>query len=144
MNILNKAGVVAVTVDPESPVIEAVRLMKESAVDTLFVAEDSKVIGAFTQRDLAFRVVLSRLDPEATAVREVMTSPAITLPSKATVADALQMMAENRVPQLAVVNAEGLIKGMVTLRDIFREQTIDLTEELDALIAYHTADGIGG
>ena len=35
-------------------------------------------------------------------------------------------------------------QGMVRLRDIFREQKIDLTAELDSLSAYHSADGIGG
>jgi CBS domain-containing protein len=144
MNILNKAGVSAVTVDPGASVMEAVRLMKDGAVDTLFVAETGKLIGAFTQRDLAFRVVLPRLDPQTTMVRDVMTSPAITLTRGATVADALRVMAENRVPQLPVVDTQGAIQGMVTLRDIFREQTVDLNEELDSLIAYQAADGIGG
>jgi hypothetical protein len=33
---------------------------------------------------------------------------------------------------------------MVTLRDIYREENIDLNAELDSLLAYHSADGIGG
>ena len=102
------------------------------------------LLGAFTQRDLAFRVVLERRDPEGTTVREVMTSPAITVAANATIADAIGVMAEHGVPQLPIVDKHGVIKGMVTLRDIFREQKIDLTAELDSLIAYHSADGIGG
>jgi CBS domain-containing protein len=144
MSILSKAGVSAVTVAPSTAVMEAVGLMKKEGVDTLFVVEEETLLGAFTQRDLAFRVVLARRDAETTTVREVMTAPAITLTANATVADALRVMGEHRVPQLPVVDKQGAIKGMVTLRDIFREQAVDLNEELDSLIAYHSADGIGG
>ena len=144
MSILKKAGVSAVTVDPSTSVMRAILLMKEEEADTLFVVEEGALLGAFTQRDLAFRVVLGRRDPETTTVREVMTSPAITLAANATVADALRVMAEHRVPQLPVVDEQRSIKGMVTLRDIFREQTVDLTQELDSLVAYQSADGIGG
>jgi CBS domain-containing protein len=144
VSILKKAGVAAVTVEPATSVMDAVKLMKNGGVDTLFVIDQDALLGAFTQRDLAFRVVLGRRDPETTTVREVMTSPAITLRERATVADALGVMAEHRVPQLPIVDERGAIKGMVTLRDIYREDNIDLNAELDSMLAYHTADGIGG
>ena len=144
MNILRKAGVSAVTVEPSTSVLRAVQFMKEGGVDTLFVVEKGELLGAFTQRDLAFRVVLGRRDPEEITVGEVMTSPAITVAASATIADAVLVMAEHGVPQLPVVDENGAVKGMVTLRDIFREQKVDLTAELDSLSAYHGADGIGG
>ncbi len=144
MSILSKAGVSAVTVGPSTSVLRAVGSMKEGGVDTLFVVEEGALRGAFTQRDLAFRVVLDRRDPEVTTVGEVMTSPAIEVGAHATIADAVGVMAEHGVSQLPIVGENGVIKGMVTLRDIFREQKIDLTAELDSLSAYHSADGIGG
>lgn len=144
MSILKKAGVSAVTVEPSTSVFRAVRSMKEGGVDTLFVVETGTLLGTFTQRDLAFRVVLGRRDPEVTTVGEVMTSPAITVAANATIADAVGVMAEHSVPQLPIVDEHGEIKGMVTLRDIFRQQKIDLTAELDSLSAYYSADGIGG
>lgn len=144
MNILKKAGVPAVTVEPATSVMDAVRLMKEGAVDTLFVVEKSTLVGAFTQRDLALRVVLGQRDPQTTTVREVMTSPAIKIAANATVADAVDLMAEHSVPQLPIVDERGALTGMVTLRDVFREQNLDLTAQLDSLVAYHSADGIGG
>ena len=88
MSILRKAGVSAVTVDPSTSVLRAVGSMKEGGVDTLFVVEEGALRGAFTQRDLAFRVVLDRRDPEVTTVGEVMTSPAIEVGAHATIADA--------------------------------------------------------
>ena len=143
MKILNKAGVPATTVEPATSVMRAILLMQQEEVDTLFVVEKDVLLGAFSQRDVAFRVVLRRQDPETTAVRDVMTSPAITLAANASPAEALRVMATHRVHQLPIVD-EGSIKGMVTLRGILREQTVDLKEELDSLEAYHSADGIGG
>ena len=144
MSILRKAGVSAVTVEPSTSVLRAVEIMKEGGVDTLFVVEEGALCGAFTQRDLAFRVVLDGRDPKETVVGEVMTSPAIIVAASATIADAVLVMAEHGVSQLPIVDEHGDINGMVTLRDIFREQKIDLTAELDSLSAYYSADGIGG
>jgi CBS domain-containing protein len=144
MSILKHAGVSAVSVAPSTSVMGALALMKEKDVDTLFVVEKGVLRGAFTQRDVSLRVVLDRLDPETTAVGTVMTSPAIEIAASATVADALVAMAGHRISQVPIVDEVGTIIGMVTLRDIFREQTVDLTLELDSLIAYHSADGIGG
>ena len=144
MSILKQAGVSAISVDLSTSVMRAIALMKEEEVDTLFVVKEGVLLGAFTQRDVTFRVVLDRRDPETTTVGEVMTSPAITLAANATIADAIRLMAEHRVPQVPIVDDRKSIKGMVTLRDIFREQTAALTQELDSLIAYQSADGIGG
>jgi CBS domain-containing protein len=144
MSILKKAGVSAVSVEPSTSVLRAVEIMQEGGVDTLFVVEKGTLRGAFTQRDLAFRVVLGGRDPGATTVGEVMTSPAIIVAANATIADAVLVMAEHGVSQLPILDEHGAIIGMVTLRDIFREQKIDLTAELDSLSAYHSADGIGG
>jgi len=143
MSILSKTGIPAVTVERTTSVMRAIELMEHGQVDTLFVLEKETLLGAFTQRDLAFRVVLQKLDPETTEVGTVMTSPAITLAATATVAEALSLMATHGIPQLPVVD-QGVIKGMVTLRDILRDQTVDLNEEMDSLVAYHSADGIGG
>ena len=144
MGILRRAGVEAISVGRGTSVMDALAVMREGSVDTVFVVEHGVVVGAFTHRDLAVRVVLGRRDPDSTPVGEVMTSPAITLPTGATVADALDTMAVNGVPQLPVVTSEGVITGMVGLRDIYREQNIDLNAEIDSIIAYHAADGIGG
>lgn len=144
MSILKKAGVSAIQVEPSISVLRAVCIMKEAAADTLFVVEAGALRGAFTQRDLAFRVVLEGRDVDGTTVGEVMTSPAVTIAANATIAEAVVVMAEHGISQLPIVDAEGSIEGMVTLRDIFREQNLDLTGELDSLSAYHSADGIGG
>lgn len=144
MSIRRKAGVPAVTVESATSVMNAITLMKERSVDTVFVLQNGSLLGAFTQRDLAFRVALRRRDPDTTTVGEVMTSPPRTIFAGATIADAIEVMADHCVPQLPIIDEHGTITGMVRLQDTLREQKLDLTSELDSLIAYHSADGIGG
>lgn len=68
MSILSRTGVPAVTVERTTSVMRAIQLMEHGQVDTLFVVENEGLLGAFTQRDLAFRVVLQKLNPEITEV----------------------------------------------------------------------------
>ena len=143
MSILNRARVPAVTIDPFASVKRGILLMQQEKVGALFVVENDKLLGAFTERDIAFRVLLPQRDPEATYIRDVMTSPAWTLSKEATVHDAIKVMVEHRVRHLPIVS-QGAVKGMVSLRHMLRERALDLTQELDSIVAQTCADGIGG
>lgn len=143
MNILKVARVPAVTIAPSASVTESILLMQREGVGALFVAEKSQLRGAFSERDIALRVVLRRRNPDTTCVGDVMTSPAVSVSGSATVAEALRVMAAHGVRRLAVVR-NGSITGMVSLRHMLREQAVDLTDEMDSLVAGLCADGIGG
>ena len=143
MSILNVARVPAVTIDPSASVKRGILLMQQENVGALFVVENNKLLGAFTKRDIAFRIVLPQRDPEATDIRDVMTSPAWRLSKHATVRDAIKVMVEHHVRHLPIVS-QGTVKGMVSLRHMLRERALDLTHELDSIVAQTCADGIGG
>lgn len=143
MSILKLARVPAVTIESSASVISGIRAMKDERVGALFVVEDGRLVGCLSERDIASRVVLGQRDPAATHIREVMTSPALTLPEHATVTDAIRLMVARRVRHLPIV-VDGTVKGMVSLRHMLRERERDLTEELDSMAARICADGIGG
>ena len=143
MNILKLARIPAVTIKPSASVMQSILLMQQERVGALFVVEHGKLLGALSERDIVFRVVLRRRDPETTSVRKVMTSPAVSLAADATVAEAIRVMATHGVRRLPIVS-DGSVKGMVSLRHMLRERALDLTEEMDSLVAELCADGIGG
>ena len=143
MSILRLALVPAVTIEPSASVTQGILLMQEEKIGALFVAENSQLRGVLTERDVMVRVALPRRDPATTRISEVMTSPAWTLPTDATVGDAIRMMVTHRVRHLPIVS-HGSVKGMVSLRHMLREQTLDLTQKLDSIVAESCADGIGG
>ena len=144
MGILNLARVPAVTIESSASVMQGIALMHREGVSTLFVIEDGEVVGAFTERDVAFRVVLRRRDPKATPIGNVMSVPARTLSTDASVSEAIQVMMEHRIRQLAIVNREGAVVGVVSLRHMLEQRAAGLTEHMDSLVAGLLADGIGG
>ena len=143
MSILRLARVPAVTIEPSASVAQGILLMQQEKVGALFVLENGQLRGVLTERDVMVRIALRRRDPETTRISDVMTSPAWTLSTDATVADAIGMMVARRVRHLPIVS-QGSVKGMVSLRHMLREQTLDLTEKLDSIVAESCADGIGG
>ncbi len=143
MGLLNVARVPAVTVEPFASVKRGMLLMQEENVGALFVVENDKLLGAFTERDFAFRVALRRRGLETTLIRDVMTSPAWSLSAQASVDFAIDVMVARHVRHLPIMS-DGKVKGMVSLRHMLRERVQDLTEELDFIVAKTCADGIGG
>ena len=143
MSILSLALVPAVTIEQSASVTQGILLMQQEKMGALFVVDNDQLQGVLTERDVMVRVALHQRDPAITRIGDVMTSPAWTLSPDATVGDAIGMMAAHRVRHLPIVS-QGSVKGMVSLRHMLREQTLDLTQKLDSIVAESCADGIGG
>jgi CBS domain-containing protein len=98
----------------------------------------------FSERDLMLRVVVEKRDPERTQVGEVMTSPVQTIRRDATADEALKVMLEKHIRHLPIVETDGRLCGMISMRSLLHDKVEDLTVQLDSLEAYFTADGCGG
>jgi len=143
MNLLKLARP-AVTVGPDVSVMDAITAMEEATVGAVVVVHSGEIKGMFTERDVMLRIVHPKKDPSQTLVGEVMTSPVLTI-SKATAPDdALKMMSERHFRHLPVVGDDGKVEAMISIRHLLHLKVENLTQELDSLEAYITADGIGG
>ncbi len=129
MSILRLARVPAVTIEPSVSVTQGISLMQQEKVGALFVVELGQLRGVLTERDVMVRVALHRRDPASTRIGDAMTSPAWTLSTDATVADAIGMMVAHRVRHLPIVS-QGSVKGMVSLRHMLRERLAEHILEL--------------
>ena len=143
MNLL-KIAKPAVTVSPTASVMDAIEAMKEATVGAVLVVNDAELKGVFSERDLMLRVVLEKRNPENTLVADVMTSPVVTIRKETRPDDALQTMWDRHIRHLPVVDAEGRVEAMVSIRHLLHDKVEHLTQELDSLEAFITADGIGG
>jgi CBS domain-containing protein len=118
---------------PEASVHEATVLMTTHRIGALAVMRGTELIGIFTERDLVGRVVASRLDPERTPVKQVMTEKPKTITSDKTPCDALDLMHAHGFRHLPVVEGEQLI-AMLSMRDIptkyrfMREKWIEMRQ----------------
>lgn len=144
MSILRIARAPIVTIGPKANVIEAIRAMKDANVGAVAIVEGNKLLGMFSERDVMLRVVLERRDPDATAVRDVMTTDVTTITKDTKPDDAVRSMWERHIRHLPVIAEDGTVAGIVEIRNLFHERFEDLNRELDSLESYIGADSIGG
>ena len=144
MGLLRIARTPLVTVHPQATVMEAVRTMTQESIGAIAVTEGNALVGMFSERDLMRRVVSERRDPEQTRIRDVMTSPVETIPRDSTADDALKLMLEKHIRHLPILDRDGSLSGMISMRSLLHDKVEDLTGQLDSLEAYFTADGFGG
>lgn len=134
----------ALTVPRTATVMETIRTMAGAKAGSVLVVDGDRLLGIFSERDVMLRVVLEGRHPEYTTVEEVMTSSVQTIPPETTADDALRIMHQNHIRHLPVVDKNGCVLAVVSMRSLLQEKIDELNLQLDSLESYITADGIGG
>lgn len=116
------------TVEADSTVLNALQMMADNNIGALPVTENGKVIGVVSERDYARKCVLKGRASVGTMVREIMSSPVITVSSKQSVSDCLSLITDRHLRHLPVLD-EGELVGLVSIGDLVKE-TIAEQEEL--------------
>jgi CBS domain-containing protein len=142
--LLNKANRPAVSVPKTAKVIDAVNVMVENKVGAAIVMENGKPAGIFTERDVMTRVLHRKLDPATTPISEVMTSPIVPIDFRADPLEAIQLMREKHIRHLPVVDAEGKVVGMLSIRHLLAEEAESLRSQAIGLQNYAGYDGASG
>lgn len=106
-----------VSVPTASTVYDAAHLMNAHGIGGVLVTEGGRLAGIFTERDVLRRVVAEGRDPRQTAVRDVMTSPVLTIAPETTMDELRALITEKRLRHLPVVGPQGLM-GVVTAGDV--------------------------
>ncbi|KUG15110.1 cbs domain protein [hydrocarbon metagenome] len=107
--------------------------MCRDEVGSCIVLQNNLPIGIVTEEDINCKVVAKDRKPGEVLVKEVMSTPLITVRSDKTVRDAAHMMIRNRVRRLPVVDEENKVIGIVTVRDILTVST-EINELMNDLI----------
>jgi CBS domain-containing protein len=117
--LLKHKGRVIHSVAPEAPVLEAIRLMAEHSVGALLVMQGDELLGVVSERDYARKVILKGRSSNDTPVREIMSSPVMTVRADQSVHDCMRIMSEHRFRHLPVVDDKGVI-GVLSIGDLVR------------------------
>ncbi|HEV2351743.1 MAG TPA: CBS domain-containing protein [Terriglobia bacterium] len=144
MSLLKIAHVPPATVEPGSTVLEAVQVMAEEGVGAVAVVQNHAVVGIFTERDLMLRVVLRDRSTHGTKMSEVMTAPVETATDETQAQDALSHMLERHLRHLPLVNADGKLLGMLSIRNLLEHMVEGLSREVESLDQFLLNDGPGG
>ena len=144
MALLRLAHVPPPSVPPDVTVADAVGVMAKGRVGAVTVLEDGGLRGIFTERDLMLRVVNQARDPGATQVHEVMTVDVKTIAEATTAEEACSVMLEGHLRHLPVVNKDGKVLGLLSMRALLEDRLNDLSQEVTSLEQYITNDCPGG
>ena len=109
------------TIEADGFVVEAAKIMKQEDAGVVPVAENGRLIGMVTDRDIAIRVVAEGKDPQSTSIREVASTDPVTIDPQQDLDEALRLMAQHQVRRLPVVEEDGRLVGVVAQADIARE-----------------------
>ncbi len=134
-DVLDRKGRQVYRIDSEDSVLTAVEQMALHQTGSLVVQEGSEIVGIFTERDLAMRVVLPQRDTRATLVSEVMTPQVFCVRPEMRLSDAMALMTQQRVRHLPVVEA-GAVCGVVSIGDLVKCVASEQEMELRYLAAY--------
>src|SRR5438128_20621 len=107
-----------ITLGPDRPVREAVRLMERFRISGVPIVDDGgRLVGIITNRDLQFERELDR------PIRAAMTKERlVTAPVGTTLDEAERILAKHRIEKLPVVDEQGILKGLITIKDIFKRR----------------------
>jgi CBS domain-containing protein len=145
MNLLQLCDPEVAAIPAEATVGDAIHKMLDYHVGAVGVVDDEgRVAGIFTERDVLRKFSLTGRDPESTPVRELMTTPVEMATEQTGPGEAMATMIERHFRHLPVVDKNGKLLGMLSIRNLLEWRIDALTQELDSLEQYVSNDGPGG
>lgn len=135
--IISDKGTDIWSVDSSQTVYEAVRYMAERGVGAVPVIDDGQLQGMFSERDYARKVILEGKASRDTLLRDVMTSPVITIAPNALAEEGLALMTRKRIRHLPVME-KGQLTGLVSIGDLVNVVIGDQQHLIEQLERYVT------
>ncbi|NLT67059.1 MAG: CBS domain-containing protein [Acidobacteria bacterium] len=133
-DLLKTKGSEILFISPEAQVYEALQLMAERNVGALLVLESGNLVGIFSERDYARKLVLKGKFSKETRVREVMTEEVVTVEPSDNIERCMAAMTNKRVRHLPVLD-RGRLLGVISIGDIVKaiiseqQSTIGILED---------------
>jgi len=136
--VLERKGSNVFSVEPETPVYDAMREMSTRDIGALLVTKDDHVVGIFSERDYARKVILLGRSSKETTVQEIM-SPVVSVARTDSIDSCLHLMTSARIRYLAVMDENG-VAGMISIGDLVNWMLSAQAETIEQLHSYIAAD----
>ncbi len=111
-----------ITINHNESVLKAAEMMSDLNIGCLVVEIDNKVCGIITERDIITKVVCRNRNPKVTRVKEIMSSPLVTIHPLASLEDAVRIFNETGFKRLVVTSGDSL-EGIVSTEDLIAAET---------------------
>ena len=134
-SILQHKGRDLWSVSPDATVYEAIQLMADKNVGALPVMDGGQLVGVISERDYTRKVILRGKSSKGTAVREILSTPVISVNPEHTIEDCMRLMTHHRVRHLPVLEHNKVI-GIVSIGDLVNWIITAQSAAIDQLARY--------
>ncbi|NLD70324.1 MAG: CBS domain-containing protein [Limnobacter sp.] len=136
----SKADNTVYSLEPDASVYDALKLMSEKNIGALLVIEEGRIVGIFSERDYARKIVLMSRSSKETPLRDIMTKSVRFVTPDETNEQCMALMTENRLRHLPVLDGDKLI-GIVSIGDLVKAIISEQQFIIEQLEHYITGGG---
>lgn len=136
-HLLKSKGNDILSVEPKATVFEALQIMSENNVGALLVIHNGKLVGIFSERDYARKIILKGKQSKDTAVSELMTKDVLYINPQSTIQDCMVLMSAKHIRHMPVLE-DGKLIGIVTIGDIVKQIISEQKTTIQELEQYIT------
>ena len=124
------------SIAPQSTVYVALEVMAQHDVGALVVVDGGRVVGMFSERDYARKVILKGKASKDTQVKEVMSEKVSCVTLSQTVEDCMALMTDKRIRHLPVLGAGQEVLGIISIGDLVKETISHQKFTIEQLVHY--------
>lgn len=135
-DVLNRKGVNVLTINSSASVFDAIALMSDANIGAVVIEEGGEAAGIFTERDYMRKIVLKGRSSRETQVKDVMSSPLITIEPSESSQVGMETMTECRCRHLVVMDEDNNMIGIVSLGDLVKFMLQEKEAEVEQLSQY--------
>lgn len=144
-DLLKQKGDQVFSISPDSTVFQALQIMAEKDIGALLVMESDQVLGIFSERDYARKIVLKGRTSKESTVGEMMADKVFFIKPDKTINDCMAVMTEKKIRHLPVLEDHRLI-GLISIGDVvnhvIRSQKTTIADLENYIIGGHKAASI--
>ena len=137
-SVLRRKGNEVWYVAEDHTVYEAIEKMADKGVGALLVLSAGKLVGIISERDYARKVILKGKSSTVTLVKEIMTSPVISVPQDRAVDECMILMTRNHIRHLPIMEHEKVL-GVISIGDLVKWLVSEQEETIKHLQNYISA-----
>lgn len=136
-----KSGLLA-TVSPDDSVLKALQVMAEHNVGAVLVIDQEQLLGIFSERDYARKMILRGKSSKDTRVRDIMSGKVLYVTPQQTVDECMAIMTERHFRHLPVLDDDRKVIGIVSIGDVVKETICEQQFIIDQLGQYIAGSAI--
>jgi CBS domain-containing protein len=125
-----------VSVGPDDTVLTALDLLARHDIGALLVLEQGRLVGIFSERDYARKIILKGKTSKDTPVREIMSDRVSCVTLDETVEECMALMTGRHIRHLPVLGDDNEVLGIVSIGDLVKEVISDQKFTIDQLVHY--------